>query len=169
MQGIEQHRGTSSQHSSRERARVVAVELREYERDFNNKALVWVEVCAKSTCGDCSISSSCGQGVLGRWFQRRPRCFPIACDRDQAALLHVGRWVEVESQDGVLLRASLLVFMLPLFCMLLGAIALNLLVEHDLSVVIGGALAFIVGFKLVRWLESGPWLGLQQPRLCDID
>ena len=161
---VKQQSGPNQNVGNRERARVVAVQL----EDNRKTARVWVEAFAKSTCGDCNASDTCGQGVLSRWFERKARCYAVECDRDQAALLNVGRWVEVEIPEGVLSKASMLVFMLPLLCMLAGAALLNALYGHELGVALGGAFAFWLGLLLVKKLETSPLLGIQPPRLSEI-
>ena len=153
------------QASTRERARVVMVDRQQNA----GKAQVWVEVVARSSCGSCSASAACGQGVLSRWFQRKARCYPVECEQDQAALLSVGRWVEVEIPDGVLVRASLLVFLYPLLGMLLGAALFNAFYNHDLGVALGGVAGFLAGFAFARGHASGSGRGLQQPRLCSLE
>jgi len=147
----------------REPAKVVAVQL-DGKSEF---ARVWVEAFAKNTCGDCKVSGTCGQGVLSRWFQRKARCYAVECERDRAALLNVGSCVEVEIPEGVLTKASILVFLLPLLSMLLGAVIANRLFSSELGVALGGVIAFWVGLVSVRRIESSQLFGLQQPRLSD--
>lgn len=148
--------------ATRESARVVAVEL----GDKNQPPRLWVEVFAQSTCGSCSASSTCGQGVLQRWFARKSRCYPVACERSDVELLAVGQWVEVEIPEGTLTRASLLLFVLPLLAMLVGAALGDALFGHELAVGLGGLAAFFAGLWLVRRLESRDFFALSQPRLC---
>ncbi len=151
--------------ASRERARVVAVE----RNPGASRAQVWVEVVARSNCGSCEASAGCGQGVLSRWFQRKLRCYPVECGADQAALLNVGRWVEVEIPEGVLARASLLVFIVPLCGMLLGAALFNAWIAHDLAVAIGGLLGFCATAAGLRRAMLNNGFGLQAPRLCGLE
>lgn len=162
---LESHQQRTSQAANviREPARVVAVQL----DAKSESARVWVEAFANTTCGDCHVSGTCGQGVLSRWFQRKARCYPVECDKDRAALLNVGSSVEVEIPEGVLTKASMLVFALPLLSMLLGAAIFNRLFSSELAVALGGVLAFWLGLVSVRRIESSPLFGLQQPRLCD--
>jgi len=53
--------------------------------------------------------------------------------------------------------------------MLAGAALFNYVVEHELSVALGGALAFCLGLSLVKRVETSTHLGLQPPRLRDIN
>lgn len=162
MKSVEEPQPLAQGLPHRERARVVAVEMND-EREF---AHVWVEVFVKSTCGDCSASSTCGQGVLSRWFSRKRRCYPVECSREDAALLNVGRWVEVEIPDGALASVSLMVFVLPLLSMIVGALLFSAMNTSELGVALGGGLFFYLGMRAVRWLESSRWLSVPQPRLA---
>jgi sigma-E factor negative regulatory protein RseC len=126
-----------------ETGRVVAVE----------EAGVWVETIRASTCGACSLQKGCGHGLLNRLGDSRRHyilVLPGACPASSCA---VGDQVRIAIPEGVILRGSAVVYLLPLLCMLLGAtLAANLLQGNpDMLAALGAALGFAAGFALVRW------------------
>jgi sigma-E factor negative regulatory protein RseC len=117
-----------------ESARVVAVE----------QGAVWVETLRRSTCSACSANAGCGQGLMERLGVGQRRGYVRALCREP---LQVGDQVVIGIGEALLVRSSLLVYLLPL----LGLFAAGLLAEWlalDESFVILAALA---GFAL-------PWL-----------
>ena len=130
-----------------ERARVVSVQ----RGDVTEYSTVWVEAFQRSTCGDCSASDACGQGVLGRWFARKQRHYSVRCNASQASLLTVGQWVEIGIPDGVLVRAAVLAYLLPVAGMLFAAIAATWFSWVDWVVALCGLLGLYAGFVVGRW------------------
>ena len=132
-----------------EKARVISIEPCS---DGDNGAL-WVETFQQSTCGSCEAKGACGQGVLGRWLARGSHCIRVLCDKGQADLFTVGQWVDIGVPDGVVLKASLMAYLLPLLAMIGVAILFESLYGGDLLALIGGMIGFIAGLVLVRIYE----------------
>lgn len=143
-----------------ERARVISVEVGE-----RNTSL-WVETFQSSTCGSCEAKKGCGQGVLNRWFQRGSQCFEVSCAENQADFFTVGQWVEIGIPDGLVLKASLVAYLLPLFGLIFGAIVLESFYPGDLAALFGGILGFAIGLVVVRqFAERRQTLRDSQPQL----
>lgn len=157
---------TNTDDVAHERARVVAVQP---QVPGKTGMLVWVEAFHRSTCGDCAASDTCGQGVLGRWFQRKARCYPVTCDTSVAPLLTVGQWVDIAVPNGTLVKASLLVFIAPLIMMIIAAVIADALFTADSLVLLGGVLGFISGFLIIRRIEQFDFFGqFEQPRIVGV-
>ncbi|MDX5373143.1 MAG: SoxR reducing system RseC family protein [Pseudomonadaceae bacterium] len=121
-----------------EQGRVVAVE----------PGAVWVETRRRSTCSACVANAGCGQGLMDKLGVGRERGLVRAlCDLQ----LQVGDPVVVGVREELLLRGSLLVYLLPLFCLFATALLAQALALGE-PLVIGAGLAGLAGgFLLVRW------------------
>lgn len=111
----------------------------------SSEAGVWVEPVAPSGCGVCA-GQGCASRQLAEFFQRRPRRYQV-----QSSLpLSVGDRVVVGLPDGSLLGSVLLVYGLPLVCILTGAVVAQLWRPGDaaavLGALVGGGMAWAVTF-----------------------
>ncbi len=127
-----------------ETGRVVAVE----------EDALWVESIRQSTCGSCAARQGCGHGLLNRIGAGRSSYIRVlrgsAMNRRPC---EVNDQVRISIPEQVILRGSMVVYMLPLLCMLGGAaLAVQLFpaVSEALAVV-GAAVGLSLGFGLVRW------------------
>lgn len=115
---------------------------------------LWVETIRRSTCGSCAAQKGCGYGIINRFTAdgRRGyvRVLPGAVGTRACA---VDDEVRISIPEEVILRGSLVVYMLPLLGMLLGAAAAASLSadSQDLLAAIGAAVGFGLGLSLVRW------------------
>lgn len=69
---------------------------------------------------------------------------------DQRAVLAVGDSVELQVPDQVVLRASVVLYLLPLGLFMLGMCGGSLLVPGDPGAILGGLLGLALGFAAVR-------------------
>ena len=126
-----------------ETGRVVAVE----------SDSLWVETIRQSTCGSCNLQKGCGHGLINR-ISDGSRSFirvlpgeldPGACEVDDE--------VRISIPEDVIVRGSLIVYMLPLAAMLAGAATAAGLVSgnQDLLASIGAVIGFGLGVSAVRW------------------
>ena len=93
---------------SEELATVVAVE----------GAFAWVECERRSACSGCHQQSNCGTGTVAK-------AFPLKSQRLRVALtaeVLVGQQIRLGIPQASILRGAALVYVLPLFCLLLGAL-----------------------------------------------
>lgn len=123
-----------------EQGRVVAV-----EGDF-----VWVETRIKTTCNSCAVQSGCGTSVLskalGRKLFRTRIANALGARQDDEVMIAI--------PEETLVRASLVVYLMPLAGLLLGAVAARLLLpdSHELASILAGALGFFGGVLAARFL-----------------
>ncbi|RLK50308.1 RseC/MucC-like positive regulator of sigma(E) [Alkalispirillum mobile] len=124
----------------------------------------WVEVRRQSTCSGCAASAGCGTGALGRWLPggttRLRVVDPIGVQPGQRVLLAI--------PDGAVLRGSALLYLVPLLCLLVGALAgeqlsAGLGLNGDGLAILGGVLGLVAGFGAARRL--GRRNPVDQPRL----
>jgi sigma-E factor negative regulatory protein RseC len=68
-------------------------------------------------CGRCQERGGCQSSILGQLFRSKPRLFRIANPIGAAP----GDHVVVRMAEGAMLHAAILIYALPLMCLLLGA------------------------------------------------
>lgn len=109
----------------------------------------WVVVERTSTCGACAARDGCGE----RSWQERlgQRLQQIEVPGQHAVA--VGDRVVVGVDERALLRASLLVYGLPLVAMALGAGVGGLLGVGDLGVALSAGVGLLVGLLSVKTLS----------------
>ncbi|MVW76473.1 SoxR reducing system RseC family protein [Pseudomonas xionganensis] len=91
-----------------EQGRVVAVE----------SGAVWVETLRKSTCSACSAKAACGQGLLNQLGAGARRGYVRALS---GLSLQVGDAVVIGVREDLLVRGSILVYLLPLLGLFMAA------------------------------------------------
>jgi sigma-E factor negative regulatory protein RseC len=127
-----------------ETGRVVAVEA----------DALWVETIRQSTCGACAARQGCGHGLLNRIGDGRSGY--VRALRDPAADRRpyaVNDQVRISIPEQVILRGSVVVYMLPLLCMLaVAALTVQLFpTGPEALAAVGAAVGLGLGFGLVRW------------------
>ncbi len=110
---------------------------------------VWVEAASNSACGACQQKSSCTTNALGNLLDRR--AVPV----DSAIRLAAGDKVMVAIDEGLLIRASLLLYVVPLMALFAGAgLADWLLAENarysDLWIAGSALLSFILSLGFIN-------------------
>lgn len=91
-----------------EQGRVIAVE----------PGAVWVETLRKSTCSACSAKAACGQGLLNQLGAGARRGYVRALS---GFSLQVGDAVVIGVREDLLVRGSVLVYLLPLLGLFVAA------------------------------------------------
>lgn len=121
-----------------EQGRVVALET----------GAVWVETLRKSTCSSCSANAGCGQGLMDKLGVGRDRGLVRAlCDLQ----LRVGDPVVIGVREDLLVRGSLLVYLLPLLCLFAAASPAQGLGLAEPLVILCGLVGLGAGWLIVRW------------------
>jgi len=107
---------------------------------------VWVESGQASACGGCQQKASCSASALDSIFKKRS----VPVDNDIP--LKLGDTVIVAIDENLLLRASLMLYFLPMIALFIGAgVADGLLDDHAYADLwIAGSAVF--GFLLSLWL-----------------
>ena len=126
-----------------ETGRVVAVETDS----------LWVETIRQSTCGSCAARKGCGHGLLNRYAEGKRGYIRVVPGITGTIDCAVDDQVRISIPEEVILRGSLVVYVLPLLCMLGGAVLGSVLFEgmSDANAALGAVAGFGFGFALVRW------------------
>lgn len=126
-----------------ETAHVVAVE-------FDS---VWVETIRQSSCGTCAAQKGCGHSLLSRISAGRRNYIEVFSGALEASCCAVDDHVHISIPEKVILQGSMVVYMLPLICMLVGAALVTTISQgnQDLLAIIGAVCGFLLGVVLVRW------------------
>ena len=114
---------------------------------------LWVETIRQSTCGSCTARKGCGHSLINSLSDGRRSYVRVLPGQHAVSDCGVDDQVRFSIPEEVILRGSVVVYILPLACMLLGAVlAANLLQgEQDLLAAGGAVAGFLAGFALVRW------------------
>ncbi|KAF0206385.1 MAG: sigma-E factor negative regulatory protein [Gallionellaceae bacterium] len=117
-----------------------------------NEALV--EAKGGGGCGNCDSEKGCGSGKLSQMFCSKPRQFKVHNEADA----RVGDEVQITLPDGVLLRSSIIMYVMPLSLLLsggmLGSHWASDTASRDIYASIGSLLGLIGGFLLARWISK---------------
>ncbi len=104
----------------------------------------YVEVGEGAGCGRCHEAGGCQSGVLGQLFRFGPRHYRIANSIGAVP----GDHVIVQVASGSTLRAAMLIYVLPMVCLLLGAVAGTAVGgdgDNDAAAAMGALLGLAVG------------------------
>jgi len=108
---------------------------------------VWVEAGPNSACGGCQQKASCTTNALGSVLKKKS--VPVDCDMQ----LKTGDQVMVAIDESLLLRASLLLYLVPLMALFAGAgIADWLLSDNAPHIELWIAGSALLSFLLILWL-----------------
>jgi sigma-E factor negative regulatory protein RseC len=121
-----------------EQGRIVAVEL----------GAVWVETLRKSTCSSCSVKAGCGQGLLDQLGASGRRGYVRALSNLQ---LSVGDTVIIGVREDLLVRGSLLVYLLPLLGLFAAAVLAEQMGLSEPWVILSALFGFLFACCAVRW------------------
>ena len=114
---------------------------------------VWVEAASNSACGACQQKSSCTTNALGNLLDKR--AVPV----DSAIRLVAGDKVMVAIDEGLLIRASLLLYVVPLMALFAGAGLANWLLaestrSNDLWIAGSALLSFILSLGFINKAQN---------------
>lgn len=117
-------------------------------------------------CGRCHEKGGCQGSILGQLFRSRPRLFRIANPIGAAP----GDHVIVRVAEGATLHAALLIYVLPLMCLLLGAIVGTVLAgagksNSDAAAALGALAGFALGVLSGLTLRRAPMGNVAKPVL----
>lgn len=120
-----------------EQGRVIAVEA----------GAVWVETLRKSTCSACSAKSACGQGLLNQLGAGARRGYVRALS---GLSLQVGDAVVIGVREDLLVRGSLLVYLLPLLGLFAAAGMVQWMGMSEPMVILAALIGFMAAWYGVR-------------------
>jgi len=109
---------------------------------------VWIEVNRKSACASCSAQAGCGQKKLVDWLPSKR--VEVRVDNPLNLILSPGQTVTVGLEEGALLRASSLIYLTPLFGLVIVTLGLNFLNFSETFQIFGAILGLTLGFVATR-------------------
>lgn len=129
----------------------------------------WVECERRSACSGCQQQSNCGTGTVAK-------AFPLKAPRLRVRLtaeVRVGQQVRLGIPQESLLRGAALVYVLPLFCLLAGALLGQLWLAPLLSggegiTILSCLLGGVLGFLLVRYFSNRLDQGRYGPQMLGV-
>ena len=119
-----------------ESGRVVAVE----------DGAVWVASIRQTACQSCAARKGCGQSALAKLGQQHKNHVRALNAFD----LDVGDEVIIGVPEDVVMKGTLIAYLMPLVLMLVAAITADSFTQEDLWVALSGLAGLAVGFGLVR-------------------
>lgn len=128
----------------------------------------WVEVQMQrqSACSHCELNQGCGTGAIGRLLGHRSKPLIIESSFD----LEPGDRVILGMPDSSFLKASLLIYGLPLISLILSAIVGQWLFEaSELKVLVTAVLGFGGGFLVSARLARKNFASQFDPRILEIN
>lgn len=124
-----------------EQGRVVAVEA----------GAVWVETLRSSTCSSCSLKAGCGQGLLDQLGAGGKRGYVRALSTLQ---LDVGDLVVIGVAEDLLVRGSLLLYLVPLLGLFAAAVVAEQLALSEPLVILSALVGLFIACMWVRWRSN---------------
>jgi sigma-E factor negative regulatory protein RseC len=117
-----------------------------------------IDPTTTSGCGGCKSRNSCGVSGLGKYFSNTRKSIEVECD----ASIHAGDELQLSMSEGDLLKAGLLVYLLPVVFALIGAGGASSIGFGDIGAVLGMSLGFVIGLLLARLSGWAPNLVAQK-------
>ncbi len=114
---------------------------------------LWVETIRQSTCGSCAARKGCGHSLLNRVYDGRRGLIRVLPGELALADCRVHDAVRISIPEEVILRGSMVAYVMPLLCMLGGAVlAVQLFTgSEDVLAACGALGGLALGFGLLRW------------------
>lgn len=109
---------------------------------------IWVEANRTSSCMSCTASKGCGQKALAEYASRHSSDLQVG--NPSGFEVQVGDQVTVGIREGSFLKASLLLYTLPLLLLFFGGYLGSLQGESELPAIVGSALGLLLGLVLAR-------------------
>ena len=111
-----------------------------------------LDISRTKPCGLCGKTQGCGNSIWGKVFSFKKRKIQIQNNINAK----VGEKVKLVIEENYLLKASLLLYGVPLFFLFGGMIASEyfLKVTNDLVVFFGGLLGFLLGIILLKFITA---------------
>lgn len=109
---------------------------------------VWVQTLSKTSCNSCKVNSSCGTGIVSKAFGERSFITPMK-NQINAELKDS---VEVGIPDDLVIKSSLLVYMLPLLAMIIVIIVVKFLAPNlaEPWLIASAIMGLVIGFVTVK-------------------
>ncbi|NVK40463.1 MAG: SoxR reducing system RseC family protein [Oceanospirillaceae bacterium] len=112
--------------------------------------VVWISSSRTSSCMSCSASKGCGQKALAEYASRKSE--DLRVENLAGVDVRVGDQVIIGIREGSFLKASLLLYTLPLLLLFVGGYLGTLQGDSELPAILGSAVGLAVGLLVARIL-----------------
>ncbi|SEG72770.1 SoxR reducing system RseC family protein [Marinobacterium lutimaris] len=113
---------------------------------------IWIEASRQSACAACSAKKSCGQGALSDWMSGK--AVELTVLNPNRVLPQVGQSVVIGLEEGSLIKASVMVYFLPLLALILASVATRIIGGSENVQILAGLVGLVVGFVFARWIST---------------
>ncbi len=125
---------------------------------------VWIEVDRRSACAACASADGCGQKRINDWFPSKR--VTVEVDNPNNLIVSPGQTVTVGLEEGALVKASLILYLLPLLGLILSPILISIFGFSEIFQILSAILGFTVGLLFTRALgHQGVAAGDLRPQL----
>ena len=93
---------------------------------------LWVETIRRSTCESCNAQKACGHGLLNKATQGKASRVRVLAAADTLGGYRINDQVDIGIPATVLVSGALIVYLLPLFTMLMAALLVSYWLPGDL-------------------------------------
>ncbi|WP_019616422.1 SoxR reducing system RseC family protein [Psychromonas ossibalaenae] len=129
----------------RETGRIIAIE------EQGEKSTAHIECISKSACSSCQNKSDCGVGVVSKAFSDKTHQFEVPFQQG----MKKDSYVELQINNNDLVTSAVVVYLVPLFFFLVGALIAKQLSDYNEGVIISiSILSAAVGFAVSRLLSN---------------
>ena len=126
---------------------------------------LWVESVSRSTCQACVVKQGCGQNLLQTLGAHTVRMF-VPFDGHDPGSFKIGQSVTIGVAESLLVLGPLLVYLFPLFTLLVGLWVGDSIYHSDGTAISGALLGlFGGGFLVARVFDSDSQKVKLYPRL----
>jgi sigma-E factor negative regulatory protein RseC len=123
-----------------------------------SNGIAQIDPTTTSGCGGCKSRNSCGVSGLGKYFSNTRKSIQVNCDQN----IRAGDELQLSMSESDLLKAGLMVYLLPVVLSLVGAGVATSMGFGDVGSVMGMMLGFVTGFFLARLSGWAPNLVAQK-------
>ena len=124
----------------------------------SDNGTVMVQPSAQSGCGGCGSRSVCGVSGLGKYFSGNRKSIAVKCN----ANVRPGDELQLSMNEGDMLKAGLLAYLLPSVLALVGASVAASYGFGDVGAVLGAAAGVAVGLLIGRLTGWVPHMQAQR-------
>lgn len=125
----------------------------------------WVQTLSQSACQSCKVRAGCGQKLMADMTGAKVRQICI----DNPVHARVGDEVRLGIEESALLRASVLVYLVPVLALLGGALVGDrLMALGDIGTAVVAVVAMAICFGLSRMAQRSAFSGRFTPLLLGV-
>ncbi|MFM1570026.1 MAG: SoxR reducing system RseC family protein [Porticoccaceae bacterium] len=121
-----------------------------------DQSSLWVETIQRTACDTCIAEKGCGQSLLSKLTGKTNR-IRVLPGNHAVESLALGQSVTIGIPEHVIVKGSLLVYLVPILMAVVGAWLLGSeikTVEQDLLSVLGAAVGLLLGGLLVKFRSN---------------